>query len=647
MDFALLSKYDDLFTDIFLDALFLWFNTLKMNTDHRRPRIPANKVLDIIQRNVLQKGKLNDAVNEFLAMEYFKSYLANKTPRQHLEFVQHMKRYLSMYLPNAGYEISETKRYSTTKRTEACVIATKDWMVGDELRLCTGAIASLNAKDDAELKLGDRDFSVMYSTRKGCSCLFLGPARFFNHDCESNCKFIASGQNGITFKLIKDVKCGEELTTFYGMHYFGENNCECRCVTCERNGQGAFAEEKNKDTTTEDPVFENQNRRSGRKRKSANYEEYDVEPLSPKRACAPIAPSRESSATISDLSDIDFEQTSEKGHEQQATLKVEPPSPTVHNQPLVMSIGFLCSEEEKAKKEAAAAAAAAAAVDPKSSAPRPSSHQRVHSGSPLDLLCDAIMDVEFMQAQSQRVAAASTTTNFIQPAEPVKQEAKEIEHMRDIDSFEDSLFDDVLSNFDEFDDGISDLSSIDSDLLSEESDTDTPPSSVSSNERPSMSRESSDKWMMARRRGSKQELRCLACDKPLVQKESTDASDPVATELATWTWSPSAVFIDWFPKRCPRCERHFTIFNQEWPKRKVKTKKVKEMTSTVSSESVLKSESTEPIQEVLRDEDDDLFKPLVSIEKPVTYSRRQRPQKPVIHTGMLDTVSALRQVFGE
>jgi hypothetical protein len=66
MDFALLSKYDDLFTDIFLDALFLWFNTVKMNTDHRRPRIPANKVLDIIQRNVLHKGKLNDAVNEFL-----------------------------------------------------------------------------------------------------------------------------------------------------------------------------------------------------------------------------------------------------------------------------------------------------------------------------------------------------------------------------------------------------------------------------------------------------------------------------------------------------------------------------------------------------------------------------------------------------
>jgi hypothetical protein len=400
--------------------------------------------------------------------------------------------------------------------------------------------------------------------------------------------------------------------------------------------------------------------------------EYDIEPLSPKRACAPCAPfaSRESSATLSDLSDNDFEQTPMQAHEHnETTLKVEPPSPTVHNQPLVMSIGFLCSEEEKAKKEAAAAAAAAAtatppitavAVDQKSSAPRASSHQRVHSGSPLDLLCDAIMDVEFMQAQSQRVAAAAATTDFVQSAkemvveEPVKQEAKESEHMHDIDAFEDSLFDDVLSNFDEFDDGISDLSSIDSDLLSEESDADTPPSSVSSNERPSMSRESSDKWMMARRRGSKQELRCLACDKPLAQKESTDAGDPVATELATWTWSPSAVFIDWFPKRCPRCERHFTIFNQEWPKRKIKTKKVKEVTITTSnvqppSEPELKRESRVQVQNLLKDddEDDDLFTPLVSVEKPVTYSRRQRPQKPVIHTGMLDTVSALRQVFGE
>lgn len=67
MDFKVLSRYDDLFTDVFLDNLFLWFNTIKMNNDHRRPRVPNNKILDIIQRNVLEKAKPIDAVTELLA----------------------------------------------------------------------------------------------------------------------------------------------------------------------------------------------------------------------------------------------------------------------------------------------------------------------------------------------------------------------------------------------------------------------------------------------------------------------------------------------------------------------------------------------------------------------------------------------------
>ncbi|KAI9321416.1 hypothetical protein BX666DRAFT_1850068, partial [Dichotomocladium elegans] len=137
-------------------------------------------------------------------------------------------------LPNAGFEISDTRRYKDHgRRVEACLVATKDWHVGDEIRACTGMIANLDPMEDAELRQGKRDFSVMWSQRKGCSCLFLGPARFVNHDCNSNCKFISSGQNAVTFKVVREIKCGEELTAFYGSHYFGENNVECRCATCE------------------------------------------------------------------------------------------------------------------------------------------------------------------------------------------------------------------------------------------------------------------------------------------------------------------------------------------------------------------------------------------------------------------------------
>ncbi|KAL0087430.1 hypothetical protein J3Q64DRAFT_1479948 [Phycomyces blakesleeanus] len=96
MEFRLLSKYDDLFTDVLLDALHLWFPTIKMNADHRHPRVPCARVLEIIQKNLLATERINDAVRELLDIDYFKHYLSTKTIKQQQEFVQHMKRYLCM-----------------------------------------------------------------------------------------------------------------------------------------------------------------------------------------------------------------------------------------------------------------------------------------------------------------------------------------------------------------------------------------------------------------------------------------------------------------------------------------------------------------------------------------------------------------------
>jgi len=113
--------------------------------------------------------------------------------------------------------------------------------------------------------------------------LLLGPARFVNHDCEPNSRFITTNKENIQLIVLKDIEIGEEITVCYADDYFGVGNRECLCRSCEALVKNGWASElsgelQEVDSNTVDmeeaPVI----RRTRSKRKNDNVTELPPPP---------------------------------------------------------------------------------------------------------------------------------------------------------------------------------------------------------------------------------------------------------------------------------------------------------------------------------------------------------------------------------
>ncbi|CBY37593.1 unnamed protein product [Oikopleura dioica] len=249
-----LCRFDDYATAVVVDPL-LQFTTHKMDVNSSRAgkRITQEQlknwetIRSIITEFQIVVGHLGHGDYSVYKSTYEKIRNVRKTLHDfetlsEKRLQKHIFLYLKMWDPNSGYTIRECDRYSKEHRGGA-LYATIDYKRGEDIRELEGCIARMSPEQHEQIVVeGQNDYSIQYSTSKRCSQLWLGPAAFLNHDCCPNSEILSTGPNTASVRATKDIKSNEELLIFYGKGFFGPENCECECRTCERRGAGAFTD---------------------------------------------------------------------------------------------------------------------------------------------------------------------------------------------------------------------------------------------------------------------------------------------------------------------------------------------------------------------------------------------------------------------
>ena len=195
----------------------------------------------ILLHDVIVAKDPKKAEATLLGLPGLKKYVEKLKSEQEKEwFKRHLRKYVEIYLPDCPFEVTTTNRYTITTH-EAAVSARKYIASGKTIKYLTGTLVPLTADEERDLDLTRRDFSIVMSSRKKTPSLFLGPARFANHDCNANAKLVMRGSEGMEVVATRDIEVGEEITVTYGDNYFGVDNCECLCHTCEKAVQNGWA----------------------------------------------------------------------------------------------------------------------------------------------------------------------------------------------------------------------------------------------------------------------------------------------------------------------------------------------------------------------------------------------------------------------
>lgn len=221
--------------------VYFWTTIRKNRSKYNLTRgFSEDDICSILLHDVIVGKDPQKAESSLLQLAGFKKYFhLLKTEREKEDFRRHMRKYINMWLPDCPFEVSTTNRYTIVTQ-EASTTARRSIKQGDTIKYLCGNLVAMTPEEETDLDLTRRDFSIVMSSRKKTPSLFLGPARFSNHDCNANARLVTRGSDGMQVYAVRNIRVGEEITVNYGENYFGEGNCECLCGTCEAEGRGGW-----------------------------------------------------------------------------------------------------------------------------------------------------------------------------------------------------------------------------------------------------------------------------------------------------------------------------------------------------------------------------------------------------------------------
>ena len=221
--------------------MYYWTAIRKNRSKYNLTRgINQDDVTRILLHDLIVAKDLQKTEASLLELPGLRKFHNNlKSDREKENFRKHMRKYINIWSTDCPFEVSTTNRYTIVTH-EAAVTARRNIKKGDVIKYLCGNKVAMTPEEENDLDLTRRDFSIVVSSRKKIPSLFLGPARFANHDCNANARLVTRGSDGMEVVAVHDIQEGDEITVTYGDHYFGENNCECLCLSCERAGRGGW-----------------------------------------------------------------------------------------------------------------------------------------------------------------------------------------------------------------------------------------------------------------------------------------------------------------------------------------------------------------------------------------------------------------------